>query len=122
MVEAIFYKEADGSCPVLEFLRQAPVQAQATAFRRIELLKAEGHRLRRPHADYLRDQIYELRWRWQRVNYRILYSFHGRATVVLTSALTKEDEVPDIEIDRAIRRKELFEANPRKHTYQGDAL
>ena len=118
MVDVVFYKEENGSCPVLEFLQQAPTQAQAAAYRRIELLKAEGHRLRRPHADYLRDQVYELRWRWQRENYRILYSFYGRVAVVLTNALTKEDRVPATEIDRAVRRKKLFEANPERHTYQ----
>jgi len=122
MVKAIFYQEADGTCPVLEFLRHAPLSAQATARRRLELLKQEGHGLRRPHAAYLRDGVYELRWRWQRVNYRVLYSFHGKAAVVLTNALTKEDVVPPTEINRAISRKKLFEANPQKHTYQGEAL
>jgi hypothetical protein len=34
--------------------------------------------LRRPHADYLEDGIYELRWRNGTVQYRILYFFHGR--------------------------------------------
>lgn len=122
MVEAIFYQEADGACPMLKFLRKAPLAAQTTARRRLELLKQEGHQLRRPHAAYLRDGVYELRWRWQRVNYRILYFFHGRTAVVLTNALTKKDVIPSHEINRAIRRKQLFGQNPQKHTYQGETL
>jgi hypothetical protein len=30
--------------------------------------------------------------------------------------------VPPTEINRAISRKKLFEANSQKHTYQGEAL
>lgn len=117
MVQVIFYKEVNGSCPAIDFLQTTPARVQAKAKDRIELLKDQGHQLRRPHADYLRNDIYELRWRWQRVNYRILYFFYGRTAVVLTNALTKEGGVPDAEINRAIRRKQLFEANPQEHIY-----
>ena len=73
--------------------------------------------MRRPLADLLRDGIYELRIRRGRVNFRILYFFHGQGLAVLGSAITKEDVVPDIEIDRCIRRKQDFEAAPERHTY-----
>lgn len=33
-------------------------------------------------------------------------------------ARTKEEEVPKTEIERAIKRKKLFEANPKAHTYE----
>jgi hypothetical protein len=36
---------------------------------------------------------------------------------ILGHAITKEGVVPDIEIDRCIRRKRAFESNPEKHTY-----
>ena len=76
-----------------------------------------GHELRRPLADMLRDGIYELRIRKGRVNFRILYFFHGRNLAVLGHALTKEAEVPDTDIERAIRRKKLFVASPEQHSY-----
>ena len=44
----------------------------------IEILKSFGHELRRPESDYLRDGIYELRVRFQSLNYRMLYFFHGK--------------------------------------------
>ncbi|MFO0972902.1 MAG: type II toxin-antitoxin system RelE/ParE family toxin [Phycisphaerae bacterium] len=84
----------------------------------INRLVAAGHELRRPTADYLRDKICELRSKRGRVNYRILYFFHGRNAAVLAHALTKEDKVPAVDIERAIERRRLYEGNPKKHTYQ----
>jgi len=83
----------------------------------IERLADFGHELRRPFADFLRDGIYELRLRKGRVNYRILYFFHGRGLAILGHALTKEDKVPEADIERALRRKKAFEADPAKHSY-----
>lgn len=61
---------------------------------RLERLREPGHDLRRPEADTLRNGIHELRVRLGHVNYRILYSMHGRLVAVLLHALTKEDVVP----------------------------
>ena len=64
--------------------------------------------------------IYELRVRYQRVNYRMLYFFQGRTAVVISHGLVKERVVPPKEIERAIERKEKFERNPDKHSYSED--
>jgi putative component of toxin-antitoxin plasmid stabilization module len=79
-----------------------------------------GHELRRPEADFLRDGIYELRSRLGTVNYRILYFFHGREVAVLASAITKEADIPAVEINRALNRKGLFVGDPATHTCIGD--
>jgi hypothetical protein len=113
-----FYQELDGTVPVLEWLRELAKQnrlAAADCLARIQLLVSFGHELRRPHADYLRDGIYELRVKRGHVQMRILYFFHGRQVAVLASALTKEREIPAIEIDRALQRRNRYEQNPRKH-------
>jgi hypothetical protein len=52
-----------------------------------------------------------------RVNYRILYFFHGRGLAILWHAITEEDVAPDIEIERCLRRKRAFESDPEGHTY-----
>jgi len=36
----------------------------------------------------------------------------------LGHAITKEDEVPDQDIERAIRRKHAFEKEPEAHTFK----
>jgi phage-related protein len=66
---------------------------------------------------FLRDGIHELRVRKGRVNYRVLYFFHGRELAVLAHAITKEREVPDADIDRTVRRRKAFASNPAARTY-----
>ncbi len=113
-VKVVFYKDKNG-CPVREWFDQLPKKALAKGEVRIARLAELGHELRRPEADYLRDEIYELRWRFQSVNYRILYFFYGQEIVVLSNGLTKENIVPPKEIDAAILRKSVFEKDPMKH-------
>ncbi len=117
----IFYQESAGECPVVDWLadlRAANLKAFANCVARIELLAHFGHELRRPAADFLRDGIYELRAKQGRVQYRILYFFHGRNVVVLAHGLTKEDLVPPADIKTAVKRRLLFELDPEGHTYE----
>ena len=101
----------------LNRLRKTNPRAYETCIAAIERLALFGHELRRPLADFLRDGIHELRIRKGRVNYRILYFFHGRGLAVLGHALTKEDVLPEADIERCIRRKRAFESAPEAHTY-----
>lgn len=94
-----------------------PEKVQLKCTVRIERLAEQGHELRRPEADTLRNGIYELRFRAGRVHYRVLYFFHEHRAVV-THGLTKEGKVPDKEIDLAIDRMRRYEADPNRHTYE----
>jgi phage-related protein len=86
----------------------------------MEQLVLHGHTLRRPHADLLRDGIYELRAKREGVNYRLLFFFHGRGTAVVSHGITKQGAaVPPAEIARALRRKKTFETNPGRHGSEG---
>ena len=114
----VFYREDDGSVPLLEWIDRLPAKAKAKCRVRIGRLRAEGHELRRPEADYLRDGVYELRVGFQGVNYRMLYFFHGATAAVLSHGLVKERVVPSGEIDAAIERRRKFVADPAKHTYR----
>lgn len=117
----IFYQEEEGEVPVIEWLKQLLKEdrkAYASCVARIKQLAVSGYELRRPAADYLRDGIYELRAKHLRIQYRILYFFHGQNVAILSHAITKEEAaVPLIDIQRAISRKLLFEQNPEVHTY-----
>ena len=114
----IFYKEDDGSVPVLDWLDSLQPKALDKCTAKIERLGALGHELRRPEADYLRDGIYELRVGWQHVNYRMLYFFHGRTAAVVSHGLVKEAAVPAKEIEKAMERKRKFEQRPEAHTHE----
>ena len=119
----LFFQDAGGLAPVWEWLkdlREGNPKAYAKCVVRIRRLVELGHELRRPEADLLRDGIYELRARLGTVNYRILYFFHGRNVAVLAHAITKENEIPAVEINRAVERKRAFIASPVAHTFIGD--
>lgn len=118
-----FYQDDDDDVPVREWLaelQQSSRKAFAKCVQAIERLAAFGYELRRPHADMLRDGIYELRIRNQRVNYRILYFFHGHNVAILAHALVKEKHVLDVDIERALDRKRRLEINPDRHIFVGD--
>ncbi len=114
----VFFKEEDGSVLFLEWFEELPSKVQGKCLIRIERLKELGHELRRPEADYLRDEIYELRVRHRRVNYRMLYFFHGKGLAVLSHGLQKERQVPPQQIDLAVERKKSFASDPKKHTFE----
>ncbi len=118
--QVVFYRDDDGAVPVLDWLDTLGDNARAKCLVRIERLKELGNQIRRPEADYLRDDIYELRVSLQGIHHRILYFFHGRAAAVLSHGLIKEQAVPPKEIELAMRRKRRFEAAPKAHTFGED--
>ncbi|MDO8518879.1 MAG: type II toxin-antitoxin system RelE/ParE family toxin [Deltaproteobacteria bacterium] len=116
--EVVFYREDDGSIPLLAWFDGLPNKVQDKCRMRIELLKQFGYELRRPVADILRDGIYELRVGFQGIHYRLLYFFHGKCAVALSHGVIKERVVPPKDIDRAVERKKKFERDPKRHTHQ----
>ena len=122
-INVVFYQAQPGDSPVLDWLKEINASNPKAydkcraAIARLALL---GHELRRPEADYLRDDIYELRIRSGSVNYRLLYFFHGRTVSVVAHGLTKEAVVPAASINQAIARKAAFTANPSAHTFKGE--
>src|SRR5271169_3377911 len=113
----VFYREGEIAL-FDQWLNTLPVKAQAKCLAQLRLLRSQGHELRRPIADFLRDGIYELRPTYQGVNYRILYFFGGQDIVVISHGISKESKVPAVEINRAMERKKKYEANPSAHGWK----
>ncbi len=122
-VRIVFFKDMQGGLPVLDWLRtirfRDPVLFTRIGFLLRELA-AKGYEMRRPYSEYLGQGLYELRFRSGRIQIRILYFFHGREVVVLSSVLRKEARIPPIELGRAARRKFEFESNPGAHSHEED--
>jgi phage-related protein len=144
--DVVFYRDDDGSVPVLEWIDGLVRKAWLKILIRLERLRELGHELRRPEADLLRDNIHELRISLNRVQFRILYVFHTemqavreaearttkkgsarkgrgeeptarRTIAVVAHGITKEGKVPDEEINRALVRMRKFAADPKRHTH-----
>jgi len=118
LTRVVFYREEDGTVPLLDWLDELPSKVQLKCLARIDGLKQAGHEKRRPEADFLRDKIYELRVGFQGANYRMLYFFHGAIAAVVSHGIVKEREVPAKEIENAIERRAKFERNPDAHTFE----
>jgi len=114
----VFFRDEDGTVPVLAFLDTLLDRAKVKVIAVIERLGELGFELRRPEADYLGDGIYELRTKLGHINYRVLYFFHGKIAAVLSNAFTKEDKIPPAELKKAIERKAKFERSPKKYTLE----
>lgn len=118
--DVIIYQEKDGSVPLLEWLDAVPEKVQDKCIEKVERLNQFGYDLRRPHCDILEQGIYELRFRWQNVRYRILYGFVGRNIVLVSHGCSKKKEVPKREIDRASRNIKNYTQDSNAHTYVGE--
>jgi phage-related protein len=116
--EVVFYRAADCSVPLLDWLRTLSPKVRDKCLARLVRLEQMGHELRRPEADYLRDGIYELRVSYRSLQYRMLYFFSARAVVVVSHGLIKETVVPPREIERAMERKKEFEGEPGTHGFR----
>ena len=118
-----FFREDDGTVPFLEWLAELE-KRQRKAFEKclfmLDLLRQFGHELRRPHADMLRDGVYELRTRVGRVNYRVLYGFVGKDLVLVSHGITKETFVSDTEIDLAVSRLALYRRDPKRYVSEDE--
>lgn len=114
----VFREANNGPIPLLNWLDDLSVsepEAYEECLDRILRLQRYGNELRRPIEDALRDGIRELRAKRGRVHYRMTYAFVGKNTALITHGFTKEGEVPDSEIDLAIKRVELVKSNPGKY-------
>jgi phage-related protein len=120
----IFFRESNGRVPMIEWLDSAKTQPKARVkiLKLIQRLKEFGNELRRPESDYLRDGVYELRIRHERINYRVLYFFSGQNLAILSAGLVKKDVVPESDIKRALDRKKQFMAAPDTHSFLGSEL
>lgn len=111
-----FYEKPNGSSPTKEFLDSLPARERVIATNAINQLQTHGLALVRPQVGYLRDHIRELRVDIGRKRCRILHSIFNRDTFVLLQSFTKRaQDVPDVEIDRAIEYKRDYES---RHTSQ----
>ena len=91
-----FYQEQE-DVPVYDWLldlARRDRQALANCIAKIRLLASEGYELWRPHADYLRDGIYELRAKRGHLNYRILYFFHEKTWPFLPTDSLRKRKFP----------------------------
>lgn len=104
-----FYITKSGDCPAQDFLNSLTKDEQARVIHYLKMLQEHGRQLHRPHADHLRDHIWELRIRCSYTHYRMLYFFHDGKKFIITHGFKKQtSNVPELEIDKAIECREDY--------------
>lgn len=119
----IIYRHNETKVPLIDWLDNRSAKERKKCTARLEELAEQGKDMRRPHADYLDDGIYELRAtsydaQNKKTQNRILYCFVGQDVVLLTHGIAKTKAVPPKEIERAKDYRKNYLLDPNLHTYQ----
>ena len=120
--ETIFYQDAKGRLPLLRWFDGLRNKVVDKGIAKITLLEKQGNELRFPNCKHIDGDIWSLRFKRGKVNYRILYAFCGQNVVLLTNGTTKEKQIPNVEIERAKRYLANYRSNPERHAYPGGPL
>ena len=112
--QVAFYRRADGTAPMDEFLESLPPKLNAKVHRDLGALRDEAHRLREPQSKCMGDGLFELRSRQGDDIARSFYFFFsGRQIVVTNGFVKKTQKTPRAELSRALAYKADWEERHR---------
>jgi len=105
-ITCYYYITASNRCPVREFIDSLDDKTQQKFFFVKTLLEEFGYKLPYPHAKYLGDSIFELRFKGQEGEIRILYFFFHKDKAVFTNGfIKKSSRTPKNELLIAMNRR-----------------
>ena len=108
-VTCYYYATESNRSPVREFIDSLDDRTQRKFFFVKALLEEFGYRLPYPHAKYLGDSIFELRFKSQEGEIRVLYFFFHKDKAVFTNGfIKKSSRTPKDELSIAINRRKEF--------------
>lgn len=109
--QIVFYKDADGSQPVKDFILSQSHSAIGEILHVFDLLYKFELSLGWPYVEKIEGKIWALRIKHGSDDYRIFYfTFTGRKFILLHAIKKKSDKLPRQEIEVAIRRMITHEA------------
>jgi len=111
--QAVYYRAADGSQPVDDFIESLDPRTQAVLDQQIERLNLLGPsqpHLPFPHSSQIEGELRELRCHYGSSLYRVLYRRSGNLIVLLHMFRKDTGQVPEREIAIALARFEDFRA------------
>ena len=108
-LSSYYFTFSSGRSPVREFIDALDVKSQVKFFFVRGLLEEFGHRLPQPHAKYLGDHIFEIRFTGSEGAIRVLYFFYHQDKVILTNGfIKKSNKTPRNEKQTAFARRKQF--------------
>lgn len=94
--------------PVLEFINSLDSWTQRKFFSRRDLLGEFGPKLPLPHKGYVRDDIYELRFKGAEGQIRLLFFFYKNKAIFTNGFIKKSRRTPKNPLRVAIRDKNNY--------------
>ncbi len=104
-----YFVTESGRSPVRDFIDSIDSRSQRKFFFVKALLEEFGHKLVLPHAKYIGNEIFELRFSGSEGQIRILYFFYHHDQIVFTNGFVKKsNKVPQKEKMLAVERRRAF--------------
>ena len=104
-----FFRDADGSKPVADFIRGLPVKLKAKVVADLHLLEEYGNNAREPLSKFLEDGVFEVRSQAGNDIARVLYFFDENKVIIATNGFVKkQDKTPTNEIALAKARRTIY--------------
>ena len=95
--------------PAKKFIDSLDFWTQRKFLDKKYLLEEFGHKLPEPHAKYLKDGIFELRFSGKEGKIRVLYFFfHGNKAIFTNGFIKKTQKIPRQQLKLAIKDKKSF--------------
>jgi len=98
-----FFEERNGSRPVQVWLDSVPEEVRGRVAARIDLLAQHGPTLDHPYTSQIEGKLREVRLRFGKTRYRVLYFFDEARVCILLHGFAKETEAVE-ETDKKIGR------------------
>jgi phage-related protein len=109
-----YFRTESGNCPARDFIDSLDGSSQRKFFFVKGLLEEFGHRLPRPHADYVGNDIFELRFTGKEGEIRVLYFFFHQDKAIFTNGFVKKTKkLPPGEKRLAVERRKMFLQNQK---------
>ena len=108
-MRVLYFVTDSGRKPAEEFVKSLNVHSRDKFFYVIGMLEVFGRGLGVPHAKYIGNKIFELRFGGVEGAVRVLYFFFEGETAVLTNGFVKKsNETPREEKETAVGRRALY--------------
>ena len=108
-MKVVYFVTDSGRRPVEEFVEALHIRSQRKFFDVVELLENFGRGLTLPHAKYIGNEIFELRFESFEGAIRVLYFFFDGEKAVLTNGFVKKsNKTPKNEKETAVERREIY--------------
>jgi phage-related protein len=102
-----FYREDDGSLPVMKWIDRLPEDVRGKVIARIDMLRQGGPTLDYPYTSQIEGKLREARLRVGKTRYRVLYFFDENRTAILLHGFTKNTAAVE-ESDKRVARSRLI--------------